>query len=132
MLRPAVLATTLSLLAAGCSDITVNFLSFSSWGGIHIGLTITVNGARVEYDCAEGEILEPIRPVNGRFTVQGVHRAGLGGPIGGDAVVPRPARYDGTIRGDRMTLTVILTDRNELLGVFELQGGADPRVFKCL
>jgi hypothetical protein len=121
------------LLLAGCSDITVNFLSFSTWGGLHIGITITVDGARVEYDCAEGEIFEPIRPVNGRFSVIGMHRAGVGGPIGIDpATPPRPARYDGVVRGDRMTLTVTLTDRNERLGVFELTGGADPHVFKCL
>ncbi|HEX9894671.1 MAG TPA: hypothetical protein VGA78_12150 [Gemmatimonadales bacterium] len=127
IIRPAL------LLLLACSELTVNFLSFSTWGGIHIGLTITVGGARVEYDCAEGEILEPISPVDGRFSVQGIHRAGVGGPIGIDpATSPRPARYEGVVRGDRMTLTVTLTDKNERLGVFELRGGASPQVFKCL
>ena len=118
---------------SSCEDVTFHLVTFSSWAGSHIFLSITVNGGQVEYDCAEGEILEPIRPVSGRFSVRGIHREGRGGPAGIDPIaVPRPARYDGLIRDDRMTLTVTLTDRNERLGVFELRGGAEPQLFKCL
>lgn len=116
-----------------CEDVTFHLVTFSSWAGSHISLTITVNGAKVDYDCAEGEILEPIRPVSGRFSVRGIHRQGTGGPDGIDPIViPRPARYDGVITNDRMNLTVTLTDRNERLGVFELRGGAEPQLVKCL
>ena len=116
-----------------CEDVTFHLVTFSSWAGSHISLTITVNGAKVDYDCAEGEILEPIRPVSGRFSVRGIYRESMGGPAGIDPIaIPRAARYDGVIREDRMTLTVTLTDRNQRLGVFELRGGAEPQLFKCL
>ena len=123
----------LVLTLSSCEDVTFHLVTFSSWAGSHISLTITVNGGDVEYDCATGEILEPIRPVNGRFSVRGIYREGIGGPVGIDPVaMPRPARYDGVITDDRMNLTVTLTDRNERLGVFELRGGAEPQLFKCL
>ncbi|HEV8599108.1 MAG TPA: hypothetical protein VGQ69_07080 [Gemmatimonadales bacterium] len=44
----------------------------------------------------------------------------------------RPARYDGRVRGDTMTLTVTLTDPNEVLGTCTLVYGRSPYVFKCL
>ena len=66
-------------------------------------------------------------------SVLALHQAGTGGPVGVDPIEhPRPARYDGVVEGDHMTVTVTLTDRNERLGVFELTGGAEPRLFKCL
>jgi hypothetical protein len=49
------------LALAACEDLTITHLEFTTWGGSHIGLSITVSGGTVEYDCAEGEILEPIR-----------------------------------------------------------------------
>ncbi len=123
----------LGLGIAACDVITVTHLEFSTWGGAHIGLSITISGATVEYDCGEGHILQPIRPDGaGRFSVTGVHYPGVGGPIGVDRTKPRPARYDGRVQGDRMNLTVTLTDTNQALGTFELRGGASPNVVKCL
>jgi hypothetical protein len=123
----------LFLLLSACEGVTVSFLSFSTWGGAHMVLIITFSGANVEYDCARGEIVQPIQPVDGRFSVKGFHWAGTGGPIGVDTTQPpRPARFDGIVKDDRMTLTVTLTDKNERLGTFDLRGGASPSVFKCL
>jgi hypothetical protein len=131
LIAPLGLLSVLTLSA--CEDVTFHLVAFSTWAGSHISLTITVNGGLVEYDCAEGEILEPIRPVNGRFSVRGIHREGTGGPVGIDPIaVPRPARYEGVITDDRMNLTVTLTDRNERLGVFNLRGGAESQLVKCL
>lgn len=130
---PSRLLLALVVLSAGCNDLTVRFLSFSTWGGAHVGLIITIHGADVEFDCASGRIDEPIRPADGHFSVSGVYWPGQGGPIGVDTTAtPRPARYDGVVWRDRMTLTVRLTDTNELLGPYQLTGGAEPNVFKCL
>lgn len=121
-----------ALFVLSCDDLSVTYLQFSTWGGTHIGLIITVSGANVEYDCAEGEILEPIRVVNGRFNVLGLHYFGVGGPIGVDRAHPRPARFEGLVKGDKMTMTVTLTDKMEPVGTFELVQGANPHVMKCL
>jgi len=115
-----------------CGDLTLTSLEFTTWGGTHIGLTITVSGANVEYDCAEGEILEPLRLSNGKFSALGLHYMGMGGPIGVDRVHPRPARYEGRVDGDKMDMTVTLTDTKEQVGTFTLVRGANPHVVKCL
>jgi hypothetical protein len=118
---------------AACGDITSFSLTISTWGGGHIGLVITATGGTVEYDCAMGRIDQPIVVREGRFDVTGVHWPGQGGPIGVDTTrTPRPARYQGTVKGDWMTLRVTLTDTGEPLGPFLLQRGGNPQVVKCL
>ena len=66
----------------------------------------------MEYDCATGRITEPlIAGSDGRFVAAGTHTPGHGGPIRPDEVLPsRPARYDGRVDGDLMSLTVVMTD----------------------
>lgn len=104
------------------------------WGGVHLGLVADGAGAQLEYDCATGTISGAlVMDDRGRFSVGGIHFPGHGGPIREDEpTVSRPARFDGQVRGNRMTLAVTLTDTNELLGTFDLIQGASPHVFKCL
>jgi hypothetical protein len=123
----------LALLLAGCGEITSFSLSISTWGGSHIGIEVTVSGGTVQYDCAMGRIDQPIMVREGRFDVTGVHWPGQGGPVGVDTTrAGRPARYLGTVRGDRMTLIVILTDTGETLGLYQLRKGASPFIVACL
>ena len=127
LLLPGLLA-----LVTACGDITSFSLTISTWGGVHVGMTITASGALLEYDCAMGRIDEPIVVRDGRFDVRGVHWPGVGGPVGVDTTqLPRPARYQGQVLGNRMLLTVTLTDTGQPLGTFELVRGANPQVFKC-
>lgn len=104
------------------------------WGGLHLGLVATDSGADLEYDCASGRISSAVRPDgDGRFSVNGTHFPGHGGPIRVDEErVQRPARYAGTVRGDQMTITGTLTDTGETIGTFTLVRGATPHVLKCL
>lgn len=120
--------------AVACLDPEVPALVTGNWGGPHLGLVATDDGATLEYDCAEGRIVGAIRPdAAGRFLVTGEHLPGHGGPIRIDEVAERrPARYQGTVRGSAMTLLVTLTDTNESLGTFALVRGASPHVVKCL
>jgi hypothetical protein len=123
----------LGLLLAGCGDLTSFSLSIATWGGSHIAIEITVNGGTVQYDCAMGRIDQPIMVREGRFDVTGVHWPGQGGPVGVDTTqAGRPARYLGTVRSDRMTLIVILTDTGETLGLYQLRKGASPFIVACL
>jgi len=105
-----------------------------SWGGPHIGLEITGETARIEYDCAQGTIDEPIvLDRAGRFEATGTHTAEHGGPVRqGEEPEARPARYKGKLNGKTLTLTVILTDSGENAGTFTLTLGAAPRLVKCL
>jgi len=88
----------------------------------------------MEYDCAAGRITEPLRPdADGAFSATGTHTPGHGGPIRIDEIeLRRPARYTGRVAGDRLTLTVVMTDSAVTVGTFELVRGRSARVFKCL
>ncbi len=126
-----------------------------SWGGTHIGLSITEGGASLEYDCAHGTIDQRVElDADGRFDVRGTHEEETGGPPPEISIsnmdepdqtktpvaTPRaastgrgrPARYTGQVTGRKLTLTVTLTDTNLPVGTFSLVYGALPQIRKCL
>jgi hypothetical protein len=102
------------------------------WGGPHVRLVLTSNGGEVEFDCAHGVIKEPLKlNEQGRFAVVGSF-VREGGPTRSDeSESGRPARYSGRVEGDKMLLTVTLTDSNENLDEFSLTRGSDGRLWKC-
>lgn len=128
------LAGLVVIEALGCLGPEVPDLVTGDWGGEHLGMAATATGAVLEYDCAEGLIAEPIKPgPRGRFTVTGLHFPGRGGPIRiGEQQEQHPARYDGTVGGSRMVMTVTLTDSSTEIGTFTLTRGGSPHVLKCL
>jgi len=130
----------LAALFVACSDSSSITSSnerkvrVGSWGGDHVVLTITNEGGALEYDCAAGTIDEPfVVDAGGRFDLRGTHVRGHGGPIRvGEEPDRHPARYTGRIDGNRMTLTVMMTDLDQSVGTFTLIFGASPRIVKCL
>jgi hypothetical protein len=104
-----------------------------AWGGEHVRLVVREGGADIEYDCAHGTMDGPLRLDGaGRFEVGGTHVREGPGPIRLNLPrASRPARYTGTVEGDRMTLTVTLTDKSERVGTFTLARGSEGRVWKC-
>lgn len=130
-------AMTVVLVLAACRTPTGadnGRLANGTWGGDHVRLDVMSGVATTEYDCAHGTIDEPLVPDrNGRFSVRGTHTFERGGPIRLDEVPDRhPARYDGRVDGEKLDLTVIVTDRQQTVGVFTLTFRAAPRLFKCL
>ena len=127
------------LLALGTSGCLLEpngsaALVTGDWGGPHLGMIATDSAASLEFDCALGTIPGPIRTdVKGAFSVTGLFFPGFGGPLPmpSDAE-SHPARYDGVVRGDKMTLTVTLTDSNTSLGTYTLLRGGSPYVVKCV
>lgn len=105
-----------------------------SWGGSHVSLILTAQGGRLEYDCASGAILGPVRiDAGGNFTARGTHSPGQGGPEQeGERPPMLPAAYSGSVRGDRMTLLVRVPSRNIEIGPLTLRRGAEPVLFRCL
>ena len=70
---------------------------------------------------------------DGEFSGVGEHIAERGGPVQEGEVLPaRPAAYEGTLDGDRMQLTVTLTDSAQVVGRFDLRRGADGQIVRCL
>ncbi len=126
--------TALLLLAAGCATAPPAGVPLTGrWGGEHVGLELTASGGTVDYDCAAGRIDGPVVPrPDGTFQATGTHTPGTGGPdrVG---VVPASftARYDGAIRGDRLTLQVRV-ENGVLVGPYTLRRDAEPMLLRCL
>jgi len=105
-----------------------------SWGGDQIKVKVEANNASIEYSCAHGTISGPlVVDSKGRFKLTGTHTAEMGGPTRSDAASrSRPAVYTGTVNGKKMTLTVTLTDSNEVAGTFTVVLGEESRLFRCM
>ena len=104
-----------------------------AWGGEHVALTVTDAGARLEFDCATGEINQPLTSnAEGHFAATGVFVRERAGALRiGDQPTRQPARYEGHLEGNRLTFDVVLTESNEKAGTFTVERGATPRVRKC-
>jgi len=102
-----------------------------SWGGEHISVEVGEKSAKIEYDCAHGEIDGPlVVDAGGRFNLRGTHTPERGGPIREDRPSRSlPATFVGSIKGDKMTLTLKLSDSEE--ETFTLQKGKEANLFKC-
>lgn len=87
------------------SDLKPTSVAVGTWGGVHIEMRVTAQGASIEFDCAQGTIDEPLAlDAAGRFQVRGTfsRRGGpakLGPPARGQAAI-----YSGSIQVDNMTL----------------------------
>jgi hypothetical protein len=87
----------------------------------------------LEFDCAHGNVLEPIKAnAKGEFAARGTYTPEHGGPIRRDNP-PRdlPATYQGTIDGDTMRLEVLLVDKDHQPEPFTLTRGKAGRLMKC-
>jgi hypothetical protein len=123
-----------TLKAPGGGEVLIKEgLAVGMWGGEHIGMEVTRNGAKVEYDCAHGTIGRRIVPDRrGRFDLPGTYTEESGGPVRRDARANVYAvRYAGQVRGGRMSLTVRRSGSGEVLGKFTLVRGQEPSIFKC-
>lgn len=103
------------------------------WGGQHIGMDVTGNGATIEYDCAHGSINRRIElDGDGRFDVQGTFVLESGGPVTPETTSDaRPARYAGRVDGRTMTLTLTFTETGQVADTFSLVYGEPPQLTKC-
>lgn len=103
------------------------------WGGDHVRISVGGEGARLEFDCARGQIDAPFETdAEGRFDLPGTYTRQGPGPIRvGKTPTARPARYAGRVEGGRMTLSVRLAGSDQPLAEYTLTRGARGRVFKC-
>ena len=101
------------------------------WGGQHISIQVGARSATIEYDCASGVIDGPLTiDTDGNFKWRGMHRMERGGPIRADEKPnEHPATYTGSIKGNKMTLTLKLADSDA--ETFVLEKGKEGELFKC-
>jgi hypothetical protein len=103
------------------------------WGGHGVSMKVTPQGATLEFDCAHGNMLEPIKAnAKGEFTARGTYTPERGGPISRDNP-PRdlPATYKGSIDGDTMRLEIMLAEKDQAPEPFTLTRGKVGRLVKC-
>src|SRR6266508_1184386 len=125
------ISTVVTLLAL-CSAAESRSMAPGLWGGDHVRMTVSRTGARLEYDCADSTVDQPIiLDARGRFTAKGAYTPAHGGPRrNGEAAAGR-ARYVGEVRADTMRLTATLENTKQPVGVFTLRRGDDPLLTKC-
>lgn len=106
-------------------------IATGTWGGEHITLEVSEKGAEVEFDCAHGQVTQPMTiDKHGDFKASGTFTHEHGGPVLRDEnTPPTPVRYSGHVDGDTMSLTI--TRGEEKLGSFTLTRGSRPMLRKC-
>ncbi len=104
------------------------------WGGEHIAITISCERARVEFDCAHGEISRSLKTdVDGPFDLPGTFTRESAGPTRSDQMPSaRTVNYRGKIEGNTMTLSINFSDDNESVGSYTLTRGKHGRIRKCM
>jgi hypothetical protein len=102
------------------------------WGGQHIAMTVAPSRTDIEFDCGKATVTGAIdTDRDGAFTATGTFLHERPGPTTPDGPPRRPMRLSGTVKGDDMQVKVLLTDRDEDVGTFELSFGAGARLVKC-
>lgn len=102
------------------------------WGGTHISMNVGEQSAKLEFDCAHGEIAGPLNvDAEGKFELPGTFSPERGGPVRADETErAQPATYSGTIKGKMMTLTLKIKGSDET-ETFTLEKGKPADLFKC-
>ena len=114
-------------------EVRTKGLPVGLWGGEHISMEVTEQGAMVEYDCAHATIDRRIAlDRRGRFDVSGMQTQEHGGPVRqNEQLASYPVRFAGQVEGKRMKLSVRNSATKELVGIFTLVYGSEPKLRKC-
>ena len=131
-----VLTGALMLASAPATDLQRGQDASASpdvWGGNHVSMEVTPQGATLEFDCAHGALLEAIKPnAKGEFVARGTYTPERGGPVMRDNPDrDLPATYQGSVDGDTMRLEITLADKGQAPEPFTLTRGKVGRVVKC-
>ena len=132
-IHATMLAAACAAFAAFCSPVMPDASDVPTgiWDGNHIVADVPTAGAAVELDCAHGTVSVPL-VTDANFELTGTFTPERGGPTrDGDPDRTQPARYTGHVNKSTLTLTIVLTNSNESIGVFTLTHGATPRLTKC-
>ena len=102
------------------------------WGGEHLEMEVTKQGATLEFDCATGTITEPLAgDAQGKFRVGGTFTRERPGPTMRDGSPALAATYSGSINGETMHLHMVAGANKEITEDYVLVRGQSGRVMKC-
>ena len=101
------------------------------WGGHHVRLEVSGNGAEFEFDCAHGRMTGPLTLQNGRFVTTGTFVRERGPVRMEDSEQGQRVYFKGEVQGSRMTLIFSLTEDFNEAETFTLTHGVEARLFKC-
>jgi hypothetical protein len=132
-------AVFVALLGSGCAvhahatePGSIDAVKAGQWAGPHIAMTVAATGTDIAFDCGKATVSGSIdADRDGAFSVTGTFVQERPGPTTRDGPPRRPMRMTGTVKGDDMQVTIVLTDQNEDVGSFTLTFGATPRLVKC-
>lgn len=110
--------------------MTTPTLPTGIWGGEQVRLEVSDRAAVLKLGCAEATLPGPITlDAQGHFVVQGRYTRFEGGPsVAGDAATGTETRFEGTVQGDRLLLTVRRPDGTER---HNLVRGLQSKVIGC-
>jgi len=112
---------------------TAQRVSEGVWGGDHVRMEVSRKGTTVEFDCAHGQIIEPLTlDSTGRFVAKGTYTREHGGPMRDSENAAQPVTYSGNIKDQTMKLSITLTNSSENVGTFTLKHGSEGNLVKCL
>ena len=95
-------------------------------------MTVASASTEIEFDCGRATAPGTIdTDAEGRFAASGTFLQERPGPTTPDGPPQRPMRLSGTVKGNDMQVSIVLTDSNEDLGSFTLTFGTTPRLVKC-
>lgn len=108
-------------------------VSPGNWGATGVNFVVEDNGVKIEYDCASGKIEQKLSiDERGNFSVNGIYTRRYPGALRVKFLPKsKPARYEGKISGDKLTLKVTLTETNETLEEVVLQRDTAGRIHRC-
>jgi len=125
-------AAVLCMTILAAAPVPPPTIADGTWGGDHVGATVSREGVHLEFDCAHGSIEGAVAlDADGRFDASGVYVKEGPGPVRPETSAGRPARFTGRIDGDAMTLDVVLSGSDAKVGTFTLQKDRLPRIHKC-
>jgi hypothetical protein len=109
LLAIALTIVSVSTCKAG-SDSKPGAVDNGKWGGTHVEMQVTPQGATLEFDCAEGTISEPLLlDASGKFQAKGTFLPQHGGPTTkDDASRNVEVVYSGTMKGDTLEIEFTL------------------------
>lgn len=120
------------MFAALISASPDDSVAAGTWGGPHVTLEVTDQGATATFDCAHGTIAERIVvDRNGRFDARGTYAVERPGPTREtDDDRGRAVRYVGRVNGKTMSLT-IRAGASDTVGTFTLEHGKSGALRRC-
>ena len=102
------------------------------WGGPHISMSVAAASTEIEFDCGRATVPGSIEiDRDGNFVATGTFLQDRPGPTTPAGPAQRPMRLSGTVKGDDMQVSIVLTDSSEDVGSFTLTFDTTPRLVKC-